>query len=329
MKHVFVFFAIILALIPAVYAEDDKWIDGIRFRFVTSSPDDCEFKNPVEFKSPVSCGKNPIGIYMPWKIEDRFSPYFSDAPRNDAAAIAVDNRREPLFLFALELPETLMTSWSFRGGLFEFELPKELKDLGPDGYGGSVAGDVIGRAYKRQSSKIRTSLYNDFFNASDKAFADANPDWAMSTDVTSSRIFLGYTWGVFFPIGENHRFFKVGAGLGVYYIDLSLKMNLCSQYIVTPKGDPYSDQKYIVECIGKTEIDSYSGKKLGVASASFVNLFERRTKDSIWRFVQISSGVALGSNDKGYIRAKLKNHRSLALFIGSETWEIITYTYRF
>ena len=32
MKHVFVFFAIILALIPAVYAEDDKWIDGIKIR---------------------------------------------------------------------------------------------------------------------------------------------------------------------------------------------------------------------------------------------------------------------------------------------------------
>ena len=32
MKHVSVFFTIILALIPEVYAEDDKWVDGIRFR---------------------------------------------------------------------------------------------------------------------------------------------------------------------------------------------------------------------------------------------------------------------------------------------------------
>ena len=260
---------------------------------------------------------------MPWKIEDRVSPYFSSAPTN-AAAIVVDNVKKPLFLFALELPETLMTSWSFRGGLLEFEFPTELKDLGPD-----FGGFDLGSFYYRQSSKIRTSLYNDFFNASDKAFADANPDWAMSTDVTSSRIFLGYTWGFFIPIGENHRFFRFGAGLGVYYIDLSLKLNLCIQYIVTAKGDPYSDQKYIIECSGKTEIDSYSGKKSGVASASHMTLWERRTKDSIWRFMQTNSGVALGSNDKGYIRVKLKNHRSLALFIGSETWEIITYTYRF
>ena len=289
-KHVFVFFAIILALIPAVYAEDDKWIDGIRFR--------------------LGLFRDPTVIYMPWKIESRNSPFFNGKPplAPGEGKIAYDKNESDLFPIAIELPETLMTSWSFRGGLLEFEFPKELKDLSPSG-----------------DDSFRTSLYNDFFNDSDKAFADANPDWAMSSDVTSSRIFLGYTWGFFIPIGENHRFLKFGTGLGVYYIDLSLKLNLCSQYIMT-NYDTDSPQG---ECVGKTEIDSYSGKKSGVASAGQMTFWERRTKDSIWRFLQISSGAALGSNDKGYIRVKLKNHRSLALFIGSETWEIITYTYRF
>ena len=281
---------LLLTALP-IQAEEDKWIDGIRFRPVTGS-------------------QNPIVIYMPWKIEGRISPYFSDAP--NTAAIAGTRGEKNSFPFALELPETLMTSWLFRGALLEFEFPTELKDLRPS-----------------KDDSYRTSLYNDFFNASDKTFADANSNWEMSAGVTSSRIFLGYTWGFFIPIGDYHRFFKFGAGLGVYYIDLSLKLNLCSQYIVTAKGDPRSDQKYRVECIEKTEIDSYSGIKSGVASASHMTVWERRTKDSIWRFMQINSGVALGSNDKGYIRVKLKNHRSLALFIGSETWEIITYTYRF
>ena len=148
----------------------------------------------------------------------------------------------------------------------------------------------------------------------------------MSADVTSSRIFLGYTMGVFIPIGEYHRFFKFGAGLGVYYIDLSLKLNLCSQlsYFGTEGG------RLQTECVGKTEIDSYSGKKLGVASASFMTFWERRTKDSIWRFLQVSESVALGSNDKGYISVKLKNHsKSLALWMSSITVEFISYTYRF
>jgi len=304
---------LLLTALP-VQAEEGKWIDGIRFRFVSNSPDDCP--EPTH----VSCTRNMTGIYMPWKIEDRISPYFAPAPENESA-IVVDNRWQPLFLFALELPETLMSSWSFRGGLLEFEFPAELKDLEP------MPEDRSARKrgalnYSKMNTTTKTSLYNDFFNASDKSFADANSNWAMSADVTSSRIFLGYTWGFFIPIGENHRFFKVGAGLGIYYIDLSLKLNLCSYYNFSPiNADP--------ECVGKTEIDSYSGKKLGIASASHLTLLERRTKNSIWRFMQLSSSAAIGSNDKGYIRVKLKNHRSLALFIGSQTSEIITYTYRF
>ena len=286
---------LILTALP-IQAEEDKWIDGIRFRPVTGS-------------------QNPIVIYMPWKIEGRISPYFSDAP--NTAAIAGTRGEKNLLPFALELPETLMTSWSFRGGQFDFEFPTK-QDLWVDPF---IESDSF-----RLNSSYKTSLYNDFFNASDKAFADANSDWEMIiTDVTSSRIFLGYTWGFFIPIGDYHRFLKFGAGLGVYYIDLSFKLNLCSQYTVydsraaTEKG----------ECVGRTEIDSYSGKKLGVASLYNITLWERRTKDSIWRFLQGSGGVALGSNDKGYIRVKLKNHRSLAMWMSPFTTEFVSYTYRF
>ena len=294
-----------------VQAEEDKWIDGIRFRPAA----------PPGVSGPSTRSQNPIVIYMPWKIEGRISPYFSDPP--NTAAIAGKHTSTTLFPFALELPETLMTSWSFRGALFEFEFPTEVKDLRP---GFNSISEVTN--YLRQDGSDRTSLYNDFFNASDKTFADANSNWALSADVTSSRVFLGYNWGFFIPIGDYHRFFKFGAGLGVYYIDLSFKLNLCSQYKV-PQGssDPEWDG---VNCVGKTEIDSYSGKKSGVASSAVGTAWERRTKDSIWRFLQVSESVALGSNDKGYLRAKLKNHsKRLALWMSSSTWEIISYTYRF
>ena len=302
-KHVLVFFVIILTLIPVVKAEEKSWyeIDGIRVR-------------------PVGNYRAPVVIYMPWKIEKGIDPLYPGIGIPNTPDIAGKAEEKGLFPLALELPETLMTSWSFRGGLFEFEFPSEVKDLGPD-FGGDH-----GSGYKRQSSKIRPSLYNDFFNANDKAFADANPMWALSADATSSRIFLGYYWGVFIPIGDYHRFFKFGAGLGVYNIDLSFKLNLCSQYIMTydetgyPKG----------ECIGKKEIDSYSGKKLGITLARHMTIWERRTKDSIWRFVKVSEGLALGSNDKGLIRVKLKNHsKNLALWMSSLTIEMVSYTYRF
>ena len=294
MKHILVLFTIILALIPVVKAEEKSWyeIDGIRIRY--------------------GMFRNPIGIYMPWKIERRNSHFF-DMPFHAPDRITstyegregTDEGDKDLFPLALELPETLMTSWSFRGGLLEFEFPTELKDLRPS-----------------RDDSYRTSLYNEFFNASDKSFADANSNWAISADVTSSRIFLGYTWGFFIPIGDYNRFFKFGAGLGVYNIDLSFKLNICSQYTDRGKGE--------VECVGKTEIDSYSGKKLGVASASFMTFWEKRTKDSIWRLFSASEGVALGSNDKGFMRAKLKNHsKNLALWMSSMTIEVVSYTYRF
>jgi len=293
---------LLLTALP-IQAEEDKWIDGIRFR-------------------PVNDSKLDMVVYMPWKIEDRISPYFSSPPKTGAISSNVVSstygyEKTTLFPFALELPETLMTSWSFRGGQFDFEFPTE-QDLRIDGFVDSYDG--------RLKSSYKTSLYNDFFNASDKAFADANSDWEMIiTDVTSSRIFLGYTWGFFIPIGENHRWFKLGAGLGVYYIELSLKLNLCSQL-------RYHQVSYLEtqrECVGKKEIDSYSGNKFGVSSLYNITIWERRTKDSIWRFLQGSGGVALGSNDKGYIRVKLKNHRSLALWMKSSMEEFVSYTYRF
>ena len=306
-KHVLVLFAIILTLIPVVKAEDKSWyeIDGIRVRYAIN--------------------RNTQLIYMPWKIESQITP-FGISP--NIGLIAGKAEPKNLFPLALELPETLMTSWSFRGALFEFEFPTEVKDLDP-GYGHQSRTNPVnsdGIEYRRQTSSDRTSLYNEFFNTSDKAFADANSDWALSADVNSSRIFLGYIWGFFIPIGDYHRFFKFGAGLGVYNINLSLKLNLCSQYTVYSS---YPD-KPEGECVGKTEIDSYSGTKLGIASSAHTIIWEIMTKDSIWRFFKVSEGVALGSNDKGYISVKLKNHsKSLALWMSSLTVEIVSYTYRF
>ena len=131
MKHVLVLFSIILTLIPVVKAEDKSWyeIDGIRVRYAIN--------------------RNTQLIYMPWKIESQITP-FGISP--NIGLIAGKAEPKNLFPLALELPETLMTSWSFRGALFEFEFPSEVKDLGPD-FGGDH-----GRAYRRQSSKISPSL---------------------------------------------------------------------------------------------------------------------------------------------------------------------------
>ena len=225
---------------------------------------------------------------------------------------------------AIGLPETLMGPWSFRGAVFEYQPLTVAKDLVPSGT--SVSPDTT---YLRQLSSLRTSLYSKFFNASDQAFADANSNWALSADVTSSRVFLGYYWGVFIPAFEYHRFLKVGVGFGAFYADLSYKLNLCSQYKVTPvlKVVNRNAPGHGGECVGKTEIDSASAKGFGVATVFHVTLWERVTKDSVWKIMSMEEAENMpGSADA----LKLKNHdKNLNVFIWSHAMEIISYTYRF
>ena len=289
---------LLFVLAGAVHAEEGKWIDGIKFRY-----------------GPLS---NTTTFELPW-VEDG---------NEGKSIIKVNNYfshlEDPiLFPIAITLPETLMASWSFRGALFEYQPLTVAKDLVP--FGTSVTADTT---YLRQLSSLRTSLYNNFFSASDKSFADANSNWALSADVTSSRVFLGYYWGVFIPAFEYHRFAKIGLGLGAFYGDLSYKLNLCSQYKITPNNTPLdagSQKGHGGACVGKTEIDSSSYKGFGLTVNGSFTIWERVTKDSVWKIMTGAGATLL--ND---LELKFKNHsKNLGSKIEIGSLEFISYTYRF
>ena len=290
---------LILTALP-VQAEEGKWIDGIKIR-------DGSLLNATNFRLPWVKGDNKI-----IEVNSDFS-HLED-PR--------------MFPIAIALPETLMGPLSFRGAVFEFQPKTELKDLAPDPNNSEISSTT---EQLRQKDGVRTSLYNDFFNASDKSFADANSNWALSADVTSSRVFLGYYWGVFIPAFEYHRFMKIGVGLGVFYAELSYKLNLCSEYKVTPvlndSGEATGAGGHGGECVGKTEIDSAEANGVGVAQTIHITFWERVTKDSIWK---IGSGDVAQSLTSTADALKLKNHdKKLEVEISSQSLEIISYTYRF
>jgi hypothetical protein len=287
---------LLFVLTGAVHAEEDKWIDGIKFRYGILG-------NTTTFKLPSAADGGSI-----IEVNNRFSHL-------------ADPTLSPI---AIVLPETLMNSWSFRGAVFEYQDTIEAKDLSPV----SVTIDKD-TTYLRQLSELRTSLYNNFFSASDKSFADANSNWALSADVASSRAFLGYYLGAFIPAFEYHRFLKVGFGLGAFYAEFSYKLNLCSQYKVTPKVEDgkATSNGHGGECLGKTEIDSASAKGVGLASIGHVTLWERVTKDSIWKLGSSEFGKSLTDITDAL---KLKNHnKNLSVSIGSTSVEFISYTYRF
>jgi len=271
-------------LVSEVYAKDDKWIDGIRFRYAI-------IYNPIDFM--LESGEEPL-----MRVESGYRHL----------------RSQQSLPIAIVLPETLMNSWSFRGGVFEWQQSTGVTDLVPSNGA-------------RQTSSQRTILYNDFFNASDKAFADANPNWALTADFTGSRIFYGYVWGVFIPAFENHRFLKAGIGPGIFAADISYKLNLCSEYKITTSQEQSGGNSKEVECIDKKEIDTASWNGYGLGFFFNVTVWERFTKDSIWRILTTIGGASDASANP---EPKLKNHnKNLKILIGSQIIEFISYTYRF
>ena len=83
-----------------------------------------------------------------------------------------------------------MSSWSFCGSILECEPPNEIRDYAPESE--SVKNYKLSELSKttnlRQSSEIRTAIYNNLFSTSNKAFADVNPNWALSTDTLRSSV---------------------------------------------------------------------------------------------------------------------------------------------
>ena len=289
-KYVLVIIISILLSIPSVYAEDDKWIDGIRVRYGLEWYE--------TYISMPLAGKDTDII----KTENTISKF---TPISQ-------------FPITIALPEKLMNSWSFRGAFLEYQNRTELKDLAPQASDNVIHSDTTNW---RQKSGLRPYIYNNLFTASDKTFADANPNWALSADTVSSRFLFGYNWGVFIPVGENNRFLKFGLGPAIYSLNFSMKLNLCSEYKITPS--PGKSDGHSSECVGKREIDSSSIDKVAFTLNWVITLWERFTKDSVWRIMSWSIGDA-------DFNVKLNNNNiDLGIKLHTSINEFISYTYRF
>ena len=231
-----------------------------------------------------------------------------------------------LFPVAIVFPETLMSSFSFRGAFFEYKEKTIASETAPEGEKNAT--------YWRQSATGRSRLYHEFFNASDKSFADANSNWALSADTEFMFVYLGYYWGLFLPIGQHHRFFKIAQGVALMYSDISVRLYLCSEYRISEsEGKKYGD------CVGKKEIDSATVTGPSVEPVFYFNLWERYSENSIWKFIQFSANISGNRGDPQYPWPilKYKNHNkrdksgrtAFTEFPRTQHIEYISYTYRF
>ena len=308
MKYFIVFFAILIVSVPVVKAEDKSWyeIDGIRLRYGSSEQD-------VIFRTT--------------------------SDESDETILSAEGRGEKdIFPLAIVFTETLMSSFTFRGAFLEFSEKTSINEIAP-------TGEQADRNY-RQSANSRNLLYNNFFNASDKSFADANSKWALSADTDFTFGYLGYYWGMFLPIGKHHRFFKIGLGLSLLHSKISVKLYLCEEYYVEDHSSVQGPSIKLGEathpgtCKGKKEIDSGEITETAIEPVTFIVLWERVSENSIWQFIKFSGNIVernLGGNlvESDLLRRKskieYKNHNNTTFNTRPMTRhrELISYTYRF
>jgi hypothetical protein len=260
---------------------EEKFIDGIKLRYSQNS-------------ARVDTG---IGISDEGRI------ILSSVDPN------VDHLKDPNLMFPINIvfPEKLMSSFTFRGAVLEFNQKLTVDDMAPQGEAST--------GYLRQKAADRQYLEQNFFNSTELSFISGKSRWALTGDLDFITTVLGYYWGFFIPITENHRILKVGLGPALGYAESTIKLYLCAEY--TTSG----------ACTQKTFIDKGQYAKPFLTLSFHYNLYQRITENSILSLVAWTGSTA-GSQDISY---RFENRDSSAIKENSQTgqFEIISYTFRF
>ena len=309
------FLITILLIIPASAIQaQDKTIDGIRLRYSTVLSQDQFLIEDYE-----------ITKYNT-KINTEYSGDFAGTQK---------------FPIAIIFPESLMSSWLFRQAYFDFSIGDEINDIPPlpdqsiSSQLNSALNDSRTTVYLRQKSGTRNYLKDNFlpkyFSSSQLSTLPEN--WAITHDIKRSALALGYMWGFFIPLGEMHRFLKVGLGFGLGLMDNNIKIKFCDSYDVAVKTEKDSqDEEKLAKshegkCNNPNNLESVAYKEAVISAGVTFTLWERISKDSIWTFMSIDIAQinSLYKDDK----LKTLDGKYAQFSTGLAGADIITYTYRF
>ena len=302
-------------IIPtSVIQAQDKTIDGIRLRYSTVLSQD------------------------KFEIDDyEITKYDTDINTEYTGTFAGKQK----FPIAIVFPETLMASWLFRQAYFDFSIGDEINNIPPlpdqsiSSQLDSAFNDSRTAIHLRQKSGTRGYLKENFlpkyFSASQISTLPEN--WAITHDLKRSALALGYMWGFFIPLGEMHRFLKVGLGFGLGLMDNNIKIKFCDSYDVAVKTEKDSQDKEKLanshegKCNNPNNLERVAYKEIIGSTGVHFTFWERISKDSIWTFMSID----LAQINSLYKDDKLKTldgkYGRFTTGLGGQ--DIITYTYRF
>ena len=332
MKYILVLFALMMVLVPTGYAEDDKWIDGIKFRY----------------------GRiyNGQALLIDFPSDNSRQIVASDQQINETNTTK--------FPIVITFPETLMTSWSFRGFYSEFIPQTKTLNIPPsqapsyfmggfslDGSDGSgpiydeiLEADRLNKEffYLRNIEEHRNYLLTNFLPKylSDSEISSIPENWAMSFDHTFNTITLGYYFGVFIPLGDKHRIFKYTYGLGVGRSDKKIIINLCDSYTVTLNYDEENklETPHEGKCNDSRGLVNLSFVKVHYSVQTEITLWERISEDSFLTLLTIS-GVTSSNKISGLFplhlghNVKTLDNKVVSFESFTTSLEFISYTYRF
>ena len=302
-------------IIPASAIQaQDKTIDGIRLRYSTVLSQDQFLIEDYE-----------ITKYNT-NINTEYSGYFAGTQK---------------FPIAIIFPESLMSSWLFRQAYFDFSIGDEINDIPPlpdkpiSIQLNTAFKYSITTIYLRQKSGTRNYLKDNFlpkyFSSSQLSTLPEN--WAITHDLKRSALALGYMWGFFIPLGEMHRFLKVGLGFGLGLMDNNIKIKFCDSYDVAVKTEKDSQDEdklansHEGKCNNPNNLENIAYKEIIASYGGHFTVWERISKDSTWQILSIDNVqiISFYKDDK----VKTLDGRYAQFTTGLSGADIITYTYRF
>ena len=115
---------------------------------------------------------------------------------------------------------------------------------------------------------------------------------------------------------------------------MQIDYNLCSRYEYTTKFDSEGKEEDYKsgECVGKHKIDNLDTQGIGQSIVLNFTLWERKTKDSIWRIANMEQGQTMLSLTKEQEKSAfgLDKHGTYFLpQLSLQSMTLISYTNRF
>ena len=212
------FFLLVINLVITIHAKDNKFFDGIVFRF-----------GGIDSNEHYYLGNERHNIISTSSLNRK---------KYGGNGLSFGPTQYIKFPISIEFKERLINNYSFRTPYTDILYKHKNEDIPPvDSIENKIqaslnrGNDTFFLSYNNTRKFIIKEFLKDKANLIN--FTETNPNWVLSADSLKTQISLGYMFGVFYPFNKSNRILKFGLGIGSGYLSLKTNFNLCKNYEVT------------------------------------------------------------------------------------------------